>query len=363
MEWLNQALKSILNTLSDPSIFFTLSTIAWIFMFKYYRSWTKPNVIKPILWFSIILLIWALFDHNFFIQASKPDNIPIWLMLYGTGLVTWIAFRRAALNDARIEKGLPTIEKEESDQKVYTWPDLVYSELICIVVGLAFLFVWAIIFKAPLEPPANIGVTPNPAKAPWYFLGLQEMLVYFDPWIAGVVMPGLIVVGLVGLPYFDKNPKGNGYYTVKERPYAIWVFCYGFLVLWIALIFLGTFLRGPSWNAFGPFEYWDSHKVLVMNNVNLSEFFWVKMLNVGLPSNILIRESLGFIIVLVYFAVLPPLLAITVLKTMYNKLGFTRYNIVIFLALTMISLPVKMYLRWLINLKYIIAIPEFMFNV
>ena len=117
------------------------------------------------------------------------------------------------------------------------------------------LIVWSILLKAPLEQPANRAVTPNPSKAPWYFLGLQEMLVYFDPWLAGVVLPSLIIVGLIAIPYIDKNPKGNGYYTFAERKVEITMFLFGFVILWSSLIVLGTFLRGPNWNFFGPFEY------------------------------------------------------------------------------------------------------------
>ena len=96
-------------------------------------------------------------------------------------------------------------------------------------------------------------MSPNPAKAPWYFLGLQELLVYFDPAVAGVLFPGLIIAGLVALPYLDANPRGNGYYTLRQRPFAIATFLFGFLVLWAGMIFIGTFLRGPNWNFFGPF--------------------------------------------------------------------------------------------------------------
>ncbi len=71
------------------------------------------------------------------------------------------------------------------------------------------LVVWSIGLKAPLEEPANSAMAPNPSKAPWYFLGLQEMLVYFDPWMAGVVLPGLIIVGLMAIPYIDTNPQGQ----------------------------------------------------------------------------------------------------------------------------------------------------------
>ena len=108
------------------------------------------------------------------------------------------------------------IEKAESD-RVWVWPDLVYTELISLILCSVLLIVWSIFLKAPLEQPANPANTPNPSKAPWYFLGLQEMLVYFDPWLAGVVLPGLIIAGLIAIPYIDKNPKGNGYYTFNER--------------------------------------------------------------------------------------------------------------------------------------------------
>ena len=102
------------------------------------------------------------------------------------------------------------------------------------------------------------------------------MLVYFDPWLAGVVLPSLIIVGLIAIPYIDKNPKGNGYYTFNERKVEITLFLFGFVILWSSLIVLGTFLRGPNWNFFGPFEYWDTHKLEALTNVNLSEYFWVR---------------------------------------------------------------------------------------
>ncbi len=104
------------------------------------------------------------------------------------------------------------------------------------MIVVAGLLLWSVLLDAPLEEHANPNLTPNPAKAPWYFLGLQEMLLYFDPWIAGVALPGLIIVGLIALPYLDINPKGNGYFSFSERRYAILIFCFGFLFLWILLI-------------------------------------------------------------------------------------------------------------------------------
>src|SRR6185369_2752610 len=164
--------------------------------------------------------------------------------------------------------------------------------------------------------------TPNPSKAPWYFLGLQEMLVYYDPWMAGVVLPSLIVFGLMAIPFLDFNKKGNGYFTIEEPKFSYLIFQFGFLEMWVTLIILGTFFRGPNWNIFGPFEYWDPHKVLALNNVDLSQYFWVLGMGQGLPKAppdatwytqivyILYREGPGIVLLFAYFALLPPIMAV-----------------------------------------------------
>ncbi|HAK55622.1 MAG TPA: cytochrome C [Acidobacteria bacterium] len=270
--------------------------------------------------------------------------------------------RQAVLNDQRIANAEPVAEKVEED-RVWVWPDLVYIELICLVLCSVVLIVWSIVLKAPLEQPANAAATPNPSKAPWYFLGLQEMLVYFDPWLAGVVLPSLIIVGLMAIPYIDTNPKGNGYYTFKERKAEITIFLFGFVVLWSSLIVLGTFLRGPNWNFFGPFEYWDIHKLEALTNVNLSEYIWLRGLGVGMPSHWLFRELPGILLVSFYVFGLPVVFARTVFKRYYEKLGPARFYVTAFLFLSMLSLPVKMLARWLFNLKYVVAIGELFFNI
>ena len=188
------------------------------------------------------------------------------------------------------------------------------------------------------------------------------MLVYFDPWLAGVVLPSLIIVGLMAIPYIDTNPKGNGYYTFRERRVEITIFLFGFLVLWSSLIVLGTFLRGPNWNFFGPFEFWDVHKLEPLTNVQLSDFIWVRLLGQPLPENWFVREVFGIILTLAYVAVLPPLMA-RMFRRYYEKLGATRFYVTAMLLLMMLSLPVKMLTRWIFNLKYVVSIPEFFFNI
>src|SRR6266404_1191503 len=242
-------------------------------------------------------------DPEFKKIIAKADNVPITMMIYTVGFFTWLAMRKAVINDKRIEKGQPPVETEENE-KVLVWPDLVYTELIAMIVVTLLLVVWAVLLKAPLEQPATSAKAPNPSKAPWYFLGLQEMLVYYDPWMAGVVLPTFIMIGLISLPYIDFNQKGNGYFTFAQRKFAVTMFLFGFVVLWCSLIVLGTFLRGPNWNFFSPFEYWDPHKVLPLNNVNLSDYFWLP-LGVTFEEGqifgwILVRESPGIILILLY---------------------------------------------------------------
>jgi hypothetical protein len=148
-------------------------------------------------------------------------------------------------------------------------------ELVAAVLVTALLMVWSITLNAPLEEPSNPNVTMNPAKAPWYFLGLQEMLVYFDPWIAGVIMPTLIIVGLMVVPYIDANPLGNGYYTYKQRKFAIWTFLFGFIGLWVLMIVIGTFIRGPGWMWFWPGQTWDAQRVEFAVNRNVDQIFGI----------------------------------------------------------------------------------------
>jgi hypothetical protein len=301
-------------------------------------------------------------DYDFRDIVTKPDNVPIVGLMVLVGFFTWVGLRRAVINDERMALGLPNLEELEPG-KTLTWPDLVYTELIAMVAQTIFLVVWGIVLQAPLEQPASSTVAPNPSKAPWYFLGLQEMLVYFDPWMAGVVLPSLIIVGLMAVPYIDTNKAGNGYYTYAQRKFAYITFQYGFLVLWVILILLGTFLRGPNWNFFGPYEYWDLHKVIPLNNINLSDIFWVELIGIRKPTSILVRELPGILICVGYFLLLPPLLGRLFFRKVIAQGGLLRYSVMVVLLLFMASLPIKMVLRWTINLKYLVAIPEYFFNI
>src|SRR6267154_6129587 len=355
-------IKGIFNYATDPKKFLALAVIG-LFLVIWKREKIASNTFGyGSLGLLLVFFVFGTFDPNFRLIVTKPDNVPIVGLIFLLVFFIWYSIREGVLNDRRIAAGEGPIEKAESD-RVWVWPDLVYTELISLILCSVVLIVWSIFLKAPLEQPANPANTPNPSKAPWYFLGLQEMLVCFGVWLAGVVLPGLIIAGLIAIPYVDKNPKGNGYYTFKERKAEITIFLFGFAVLWVSLIVLGTFLRGPNWNFFGPFEFWDIHKLEALTNVNLSEYVWVRMLRIGMPSFWLIREMPGILLVLFYVFALPVLLAKSVFKGYLAKLGAPRYYVSVFLFLSMMSLPLKMLSRWLFNLKYVVNIGEYFFNI
>jgi hypothetical protein len=355
-------IKGLVNAVADPRLFFILAVAALVLV-----VWKREAIAGNAIGYGALAVlglffVFGVFDPNFRLIVTKPDNVPIVGLIFLLVFFVWYSIREAVLNDRRIAAGVGPIEKAESD-RVWVWPDLVYTELISLILCSVVLIVWSIFLKAPLEQPANPANTPNPSKAPWYFLGLQEMLVYFDPWLAGVVLPGLIIVGLICIPYIDKNPKGNGYFTFAERKAEITIFLFGFVVLWCSLIVLGTFLRGPNWNFFGPFEYWDIHKLAALTNVNLSEYVWIRMLRTGYPSLWIVREIPGILLVLFYVFALPVILARTAFKVYFEKLGPARFYVSAFLFLSMMSLPLKMLARWIFNLKYVVAIPEIFFNI
>ncbi|MBI3189599.1 MAG: cytochrome C [Ignavibacteriales bacterium] len=291
--------------------------------------------------------------HNFLEIVTKADNIPIVLLLVLVVGYTWWAFKKALKND---KQGF--LDEEKLSEKVQVWPNLVRVEFLATLFVMVILVFWSFLIDAPLEQPANPTLTPNPSKAPWYFLGLQEMLVYFDPWIAGVVLPTIIIIGLMAIPYIDINEKGNGYYTFKERKFSLLTYSFGFLVLWVALIVLGTFWRGPGWYFFNPWEEWDTHRVVALTNIDLSELFGIQTRFADSSLNPL-AVIFGVVLILGYFALIPIYWMMKKNTDLMKKLGAVKYNIVAFLFLTMMALPIKMVLRIALNIKYILVTPWF----
>ena len=127
--------------------------------------------------------------------------------------------------------------------KVHTWPHLLAAEFVAALAMTVFTFVFSVFVHAPLLQLANTNQTPNPSKAPWYFLGLQELLTYFHPMVAGVTLPGVGLIALVLAPFLDRNPSNKP----EDRKFLTSLFTV-FLMFWAVLVLIGSFFRGPGFN-------------------------------------------------------------------------------------------------------------------
>jgi hypothetical protein len=366
------AVKSALNAAVTPlSVFFgSLALLTILYLGR--RFFVRPAAALGGLNASLVLLGASLADAQFARVALRPDNVPILVMVYLLGFFTWLATSKAVANDARRSGGQAPVEQGQTQRRL-VWPDLVYIELIAMVLVTAGLLAWSQAVRAPLEPPANPALTPNPSKAPWYFLGFQELLGFFDPTVAGVILPGLIIAGLMSIPYLDRSPRG-GYYSIAQRKPAYLIFQFGFLQLWILLILVGTFMRGPNWDFFGPYQSRDTQKPAAASQRTLSHYFWVDALDRSMPqaapgsgtmaraAAILGRESPGIAVLTVYFLLLPPLLGRTLLGRLRRRTTFGRYAVLSFLSLMLLAVPLKMILHWTLHLSYVVGIPEYNLN-
>jgi menaquinol-cytochrome c reductase cytochrome b/c subunit len=137
----------------------------------------------------------------------------------------------------------------EAQDKVHTWPHLLVIEFASILIVTAATVIFSALVRAPLLSLADFNKTPNPSKAPWYFLGLQELLTMFNPQIAGVLIPGVALIVLILAPFVDKNPS----HKPKDRKFAIALFTI-FLLMWATLVILGSFFRGPGFNFILPWK-------------------------------------------------------------------------------------------------------------
>ena len=363
----------------------------------------KRFINKWTIWGALLVItaIWAINVqdwHQLWKISSAPDNVPIVAMLFLVPFFTWMGIKQAVAND-RLITHLEQDPKEAKThhrkaepwrpgwaREIHVWPYLVRVEFLATVIVTVVLFIWSITLNAPLEEPANPNLTMNPSKAPWYFLGLQEMLVYFDPWIAGVVMPSIIMVGLMAFPYVDSNPLGNGYYTLKQRRFALWMFGAGFLQ-WIVLIVIGTFIRGPGWIWFWPGQTWDHNAVVFDKNVDLHDMIATSTAGKAIGLGFLAVNPFKFIfgaLVVGGFFIVGALFFHWLMTVDFKRIRFRRpfsknlfpknqfeekilartsllqYLTFQFFAVTvLLAMPVKLVLRLALNIKYVWVTPWF----
>jgi menaquinol-cytochrome c reductase cytochrome b/c subunit len=139
--------------------------------------------------------------------------------------------------------------RAEAQDKIHVWPHLLVGEFVAMLSLMALVTIFSALVRAPLLEQANFNQTPNPSKAPWYFLGLQELLTIWHPMVAGVTIPGMGLIILMMAPYIDKNPKTHP----DDRKFAICLFTL-FLMFWAVLVIIGSFFRGPGFNFVYPWK-------------------------------------------------------------------------------------------------------------
>lgn len=237
-------------------------------------------------------------------------------------------------------EGFDTLTVKEQDYTVKHLRDSVGIEFIAGLIFTFIIMVWSLFMNAPLKELANPSDTPIDERAPWYFIGLQELLIYFDPWLAGVIIPSILLVGLIVLPFIDPNKEtGIGRYTLRDRPVAVPAFCFGF-AMWYVLIIIGQFFRGPARMFYWP---WEDKSVL-------------KVLPVTELVNFHIAGGFAFFILYFGICLVVPQF---IFKNFYKTLGVVRYYIFMTLSATMLLVPIKIFLRYIFDIKYILTFQIF----
>ncbi len=238
------------------------------------------------------------------------------------------------------KEGFETLNKKEQDYTVKHLRDSVGIEFLAGLIFTFIIMVWSLFMNAPLKELANPADTPIDERAPWYFIGLQELLIFFDPWLAGVIIPSILLVGLILVPFIDPNKEGAiGRYTFRDRPVAVSVFGFGF-VMWYVLIIIGQFFRGPARMFYWP---WEDKTVL-------KELPIVEMVNFPFV--------VGIAFFILYFGacmVVPQV----IFKNFYKSLGVVRYYIFMSLFAVMLLIPIKIFLRYIFDVKYILSFQIF----
>jgi len=227
---------------------------------------------------------------------------------------------------------------EDAGKMKPVYPGFMFKEFL-VALGCLLVLAWlGLLLQAPLDVPADPAFTPNPAKAPWYFLGIQELLVYFDSWLAGVVIPLVIVAALIAIPFLDNDPQGAGHYAFRGRRMAVIPFTAGVL-LWVLLTIMAAWFRGSNWDWYWPWESWGMAKP---SRIGFASLPWPW----GLA--LICGYYLGGILVFGYF-----------LRRRYKSWGGLRVTVYVFLGLSLTAVAIKVVLRLAFNLRYILVTPWF----
>jgi hypothetical protein len=197
---------------------------------------------------------------------------------------------------------------------------------------------------------------------PQIVTGVQELLVYFDPWLARVVFPLVYVLGLAAIPFLTPSPAGSGSRPGRAYAVVISLLLIALEMVWLLLIAVGVFLRGPNWNIYWPDEWDEEDKLVLLNNLNLSDSYWLS--EGGMPGEMswAMRELPGLVLMGVYLLA-GIVLAYVLFRSGSRATRYWRWAVVVLLFQLASLVPLKMLCRWAFNTKYWIYIPEYGWNV
>ena len=245
--------------------------------------------------------------------------------------------------------------------RVPSWPDFMWIILLMMLFITVVLWAISLVAYAPLEEIAEWAKTPNPAKAPWYFIGLQELLVYFDPWIAGVLLPQQILIGLALIPYVDVSPQIQGRYAFEGRKFAVTIFTVG-AIFWFVLILVGQFLRGPSWAVYWPIIDYDlGSSEWVRAGAHYKEAATgLESMSLGTGLALLLGFSgVGMIAPLLVPRIFPKAKWAKAIQEYIDVLGPIKYFVVQSHVVMIAGTIGKIILRLVFNIKYVVETPWF----
>ena len=276
-----------------------------------------------------------------------PERLPVVILVLSSVAVVWLEMRRFYLPEGRPSTTRRLERRPAVDAAGATATGLVLVALVAL--------------RSPaLGAEADPTSRPDSFKAPWFFVGLQELGTYFDPWVPYFALPLLLVTGLLGLPWLETGDDGGG----RRRS----LFLLGWLLLWLWPMAVGALLRGPHWNVFGPFELWDPSRPAPPAPRPLSEIVWIVWLRGFQPASWWLRELPGMLLLTGYFVLLPlALRRWRLTRRAYESyqaaMGTWRFRAAMAWVLAVMLVPLKMYGQWLWDIGYWIHLPELAFNL
>ena len=341
---------AIVDFLASPPWLFGLALLLFLAAHGAKLPWTLSGGLA-ILVATAALLAAGLRDDTFRRLLFHPERFPVAVLLLATAALLWLEMHRCRGVEGAAKPG-----GGESGDEPARWStrDLVAATLL----GLA-LITCAHLRPAPLGDLADPSQQPLSAKAPWFLVGLQELSLYFDPWVAYGALPILFLAGLLGLPFLETP-------TAPSR-HGRALFLFGWLFLWLLPMAVGAFLRGPEWRFFGPFEPWSTSGPAIPEAVTLAQAVWTRGFHLLEPERWWLRELPGLLLLAAYFVLLPILLTRfkltrSLLAGYRDSLGGWRFYCAAAWVLAVAAVPLKMYGRWLWGIGYWVHLPELSFS-